>query len=77
MLWQPDLREHWSGWQVRRPLLEGDPRRLLRQLQEGRPQLMLSTVFETGIGLSEYRLTVLNSVFIASKSRDCLFNCPE
>ena len=50
LLLQPDLREHWSGWQVRRPLLEGDPRRLLRQLQEGRPQLMLSTVFETGIG---------------------------
>ena len=50
LLKRPDLREHWPGWQVRRPLLEGDPRRLLRQLQEGRPKLMLSTVFETGIG---------------------------
>ena len=50
LLRQPQLREHWQGWQVRRPLLEGDPSHLLRQLQEGRPQLMLSTVFETGIG---------------------------
>jgi len=50
LLEQPALREHWQGWQVRRPLLEGDPRTLLRQLQEGRPRLMLSTVFETGIG---------------------------
>lgn len=46
----PALREQWPGWQVRRPPLEGDPRILLRQLQEGRPRLMLSTVFETGIG---------------------------
>ncbi|WP_114993871.1 o-succinylbenzoate synthase [Synechococcus sp. UW179A] len=50
LLKQPALREQWQGWQVRRPLLEGDPRPLLRQLQEGRPRLMLSTVFETGIG---------------------------
>lgn len=50
LLKQPALREHWQGWQVRRPLLEGDPRRLLRQLQEGRPRLVFSTVFETGIG---------------------------
>ena len=50
LLRQPALREQWQGWQVRRPLLEGDPRTLLRQLQQGRPRLMLSTVFETGIG---------------------------
>ena len=46
----PAWREQWQGWQVRRPLLEGDPRPLLRQLQRGRPRLMLSTAFETGIG---------------------------
>ena len=46
----PAWREQWQGWQVRRPLLEGDPRALLRQLQQGRPRLMLSTAFETGIG---------------------------
>ena len=46
----PAWREQWQGWQVRRPLLEGDPRPLLRQLQQGRPRLMLSTAFETGIG---------------------------
>ena len=46
----PELREHWPGWQVRRPVLEGDPRPLLQDLQRGRPKLMLSTAFETGIG---------------------------
>lgn len=46
----PHWRQAWMGWQVRRPLLEGDPRPLLRQLQQGLPRLMLSTAFETGIG---------------------------
>jgi len=46
----PSLRNRWRGWQVRRPLLEGDPRPLLRQLQECVPYRMLSTAFETGIG---------------------------
>ena len=46
----PSLRDHWGGWQVRRPVLEGDPRPLLQDLQRGRPKLMLSTAFETGIG---------------------------
>jgi O-succinylbenzoate synthase len=46
----PELRRSWSGWQVRRPALEGDPRVLLRELQAGLPQRMLSTAFETGIG---------------------------
>jgi o-succinylbenzoate synthase len=40
----------WPGWQVRRPLLEGDPRPLLAALQGGTPRLMLSTALETGIG---------------------------
>ncbi len=46
----PRWREQWEGWQVRRPLLEGDPRPLLRALIQGKPRLMLSTTFETGIG---------------------------
>jgi len=45
----PPLR-HWGGWQVRRPLLEGDPRPLLAALVAGAPRLILSTAFETGIG---------------------------
>ncbi len=40
----------WAGWQVRRPSQEGDPRPLLAALESGRPRLMLSTAFETGIG---------------------------
>jgi O-succinylbenzoate synthase len=40
----------WSGWQVRRPLAEADPRPLAAALQAGAPRLMLSTAFETGIG---------------------------
>ena len=48
--WDPQLRDSWPGWQVRRPSLEGDPRPLLRQLQQGAPWRMVSTAFETGIG---------------------------
>ena len=40
----------WAGWQVRRPLVEGDPRPLLVALRAGTPRLMLSTALETGIG---------------------------
>jgi len=47
---QPQLRQRWRGWQVRRPSQEGDPRPLLAELAAGRPQLVLSTAFETGIG---------------------------
>ncbi len=47
---RPQLRQRWSGWQVRRPSEEGDPRPLLVELERGRPRLMLSTGFETGIG---------------------------
>jgi O-succinylbenzoate synthase len=46
----PGLRSSWPGWQVRRPSQEGDPRVLLAALERGRPRLMLSTAFETGIG---------------------------
>jgi len=46
----PALAQRWSGWQVRRPASEGDPRPLLASLQSGTPNLCLSTAFETGIG---------------------------
>ena len=44
------LREQWLGWQVRRPTVDGDPRPLLRALQDGMAHRMVSTAFETGIG---------------------------
>ena len=47
---RPELRRLWPGWQARRPSQEGDPRPLLRELEEGRPRVMVSTSFETGIG---------------------------
>ena len=47
---RPALRRSWHGWQVRRPSQEGDPRPLLAELRTGRPRLMVSTAFETGIG---------------------------
>ncbi len=46
----PRSGEGWPGWQVCRPLLDGDPRPLLSRLQRGTPRLMLSTAIETGIG---------------------------
>lgn len=47
----PPLRQSWPGWQVRRPSQDGDPRPLMAELTARRPRLMLSTAFETGIGL--------------------------
>jgi O-succinylbenzoate synthase len=47
---RPQLRRRWTGWQVRRPSQDGDPRPLLAQLGRGMPRLMVSTGFETGIG---------------------------
>jgi len=46
----PALAASWPGWQVRRPLLEGDPRPLLAALEAGQPRWMVSTALETGIG---------------------------
>ncbi len=51
LLINPSLRKTWQSWQVRRPLLEGDPRTLLKELKKGIGYRMLSTSFETGIGL--------------------------
>tara|TARA_Y100001968_G_C19436184_1_gene759836 strand:+ start:289 stop:1251 length:963 start_codon:yes stop_codon:yes gene_type:complete len=47
---KPSLIKTWRNWQIRRPLLEGDPRLLLKELQEGTKYRALSTSFETGIG---------------------------
>ena len=44
------LVKTWRSWQVRRPVLEGDPRELLKELKNGASHKMLSTSFETGIG---------------------------
>ena len=46
----PALAASWPGWQVRRPLLEGDPRSLLASFEAGQPRWMVSTALETGIG---------------------------
>jgi O-succinylbenzoate synthase len=50
-LWaSPALAASWPGWQVRRPLLEGDPRPILAAFEAGQPHWMVSTALETGIG---------------------------
>ncbi len=46
----PALAASWPGWQVRRPLLEGDPRPLLAAFEAGQSHWMVSTALETGIG---------------------------
>ncbi len=50
LLLQPSLCNSWSSWQIRHPLLEGDPRPLLGELQKGVGYRVISTGFETGIG---------------------------
>tara|TARA_B100001250_G_scaffold166215_1_gene143087 strand:+ start:649 stop:1614 length:966 start_codon:yes stop_codon:yes gene_type:complete len=50
LIHNPSLRHTWKGWQVRRPLLEGDPRILLRELNDKVGYRVISTCFETGIG---------------------------
>ena len=46
----PSLRKSWKYWQVRRPLIDGDPRLLLKELEQGVGYRVISTAFETGIG---------------------------
>ncbi len=46
----PSLRQTWKSWQIRRPLLEGDPRILLKELTNKTRFRVISTSFETGIG---------------------------
>ena len=46
----PSLRKIWKSWQIRRPALDGDPRLLLKELENENSQIVISTAFETGIG---------------------------
>ncbi len=46
----PYLRKSWKSWQIRRPALDGDPRLLLEELEQGGSHIVISTAFETGIG---------------------------
>ncbi len=51
LLCQPSLRKTWKSWQIRRPLLEGDPREFLKEFKENAAYKVITTSFETGIGL--------------------------
>ena len=46
----PCLRKMWKSWQIRRPALDGDPRLLLKEIEQENSQTVISTAFETGIG---------------------------
>ena len=46
----PSLKNTWKSWQIRRPALEGDPRLLIKELNQGKSHIAISTSFETGIG---------------------------
>ena len=46
----PYLRKTWKSWQIRRPALDGDPRLLLKEIEQENSQTVISTAFETGIG---------------------------
>ncbi|AAP99246.1 MULTISPECIES: o-succinylbenzoate synthase [Prochlorococcus] len=50
LIYNPSLRKSWTGWQIRRPLIEGDPRILLKEFKEKNSYISISTSFETGIG---------------------------
>ncbi len=47
----PDLIKDWEGWQIRRPSQEINPLILLKELEEKRGFRVISTSFETGIGM--------------------------
>ncbi len=46
----PYLKKTWKSWQIRRPALNGDPRLLLKEIEQEDSQIVISTAFETGIG---------------------------
>jgi len=46
----PTLIDEWNGWQIRRPSQEKDPVKLLRDLENKKALISISTSFETGIG---------------------------
>ncbi len=46
----PTLIDEWKGWQIRRPSQENNPVNLLRELENKKALISISTSFETGIG---------------------------
>ena len=46
----PSLIDEWKGWQIRRPSQENNPVKLLRELENKKSLISISTSFETGIG---------------------------
>ena len=50
LLKYPKLVNEWDGWQIRRPSQERNPINLLRDLENRKSFISLSTSFETGIG---------------------------
>ena len=46
----PNLIDEWEGWQIRRPSQENNPVKLLRELENKKALISISTSFETGIG---------------------------
>ncbi|ABM69481.1 o-succinylbenzoate synthase [Prochlorococcus marinus] len=46
----PNLINEWKGWQIRRPSQENNPVNLLRELENKKALISISTSFETGIG---------------------------
>ena len=47
----PKLIKKWSGWKIRRPSLEGNPKQILKEFSNNPSYQCISTSFETGIGL--------------------------
>ena len=46
----PTLIDEWKGWQIRRPSQENNPVKLLKELENKKALISISTSFETGIG---------------------------
>ena len=46
----PKLIDEWKGWQIRRPSQENNPVKLLRELENKKSLISISSSFETGIG---------------------------
>ncbi len=46
----PTLIDKWKGWQIRRPSQEKNPVLLLKELENKKGLISISTSFETGIG---------------------------
>jgi len=51
LLKYPNLIYEWDGWQIRRPSQEKNPVNLLRDLENKKGLISISTSFETGIGM--------------------------